>query len=100
MTTLTKQAGSSWFQQSVEHGGIALTRLTLPTAADSSSSSNIMLVEVCLPTALLVHGAASVLLVNGRAVESALRQPGQLCLAERLGGGSYTVATSDPASPS
>lgn len=69
------------FQQS-EETGLVLTNLTVPDG---------MLVEVCLPTALLAHGGSGVLVVNGKAVASARPQPGQLCVAAKLGGGSYTV---------
>jgi hypothetical protein len=71
------------FQQSTQTG--LVLQLTVPRS---------MLAEVCLPTALLLHGAAThVLRVNGKDVASVLRQPGQRCVAAKLGGGHYTVGT-------
>ena len=69
------------FQQS-ESDGLVLTNVTIPAGVKA---------EVCLPTALLPHGAASALVVNGAKVACTRPQPGQVCVAEKLGGGSYTV---------
>ena len=74
------------FEQS-EQTGLVLTNLTVPAG---------VLADVCLPTALLVHGrgGSSVLLVNGKAVASARPERGQLCVAAQLGGGSFTIQSS------
>ena len=69
------------FQQSAQ-SGLVLTHVKVPKE---------MVAEVCLPTALLLRRATSVLVVNGKDVVSVLRHRGQLCVAEKLGGGSYNV---------
>ena len=51
------------------------------------------LAEVCLPTALLRAGTAATVTLDGEAVATRVEgdRPGQLCLANDVGGGAHAV---------